>query len=388
MLEQEWGRIKQVDNVDEVFEKEEPRPTLSIPNSLPENDESNENSVLDLSQLKGSIRTKDLLQTMKEEEKDYLMKLRAWKSRQQQSQLSSKSNPQMPSIVHKQESPPGFPYPAIKPEAKSETEMANTFKSVDGLNVLATAAAEMSAIANDHERLVMTDEEMNEEINQAINARGRETRIAGFYDEDKVKQSEYAPKPTRRKAKSSPTKAKPPPKALARPKMGRQHTIRKYDFGNNEARSIRTRCVWLWGTDIDYVTYEASKYYTPQTFDGGIETFKWGPSSRIGDDKHDGTGQKWWDTYNQQKYVVIEDLEADTLPISMLIDLIGDREFHLTRRGLPAGKQFNSRLMVITSKQEPNALYSAKGSESQRLTLRQRLLEKGNLSKFIYNPLH
>lgn len=380
ILEQEWGRIKQVDNVGAVFQTETTS-TGETPNTPP-TPPLIPSEVAEKALEEAPQQLKELKEEMQKEEATFLQNLQ-----KPGSIFQAHYNAKVP------ENTTGLQ--AMKIEDTKDVTPSGSMYDIEVENAssmrLQLLAKEASKRVQDintktnNPRRCMSNIELRHEINDAIRLRGRETRIAGFYDPTKEKKPFETPK--RKKAPKKPTSE--PSRTLARPRLSRQHTIRRGAFlGKNTPRTQLTQVIWLWGLDIDYVTYEAGKYYTPPAFDGGLQTFKWGPGARIGDKKHDGTGRKWWDGYDQHDCVLIERLEEDWIPISMMIDLMGQQQMLLDRRGLPAGKNFNSRLLIITSQTEPNELYKTQGSAAQRWTFAQRLRETGNKCEYIYNPLY
>lgn len=398
VLEEEWGRIKEAENIETVFEEKE--------SSLNENTPATgtqKTSIESVQQATQQFQHRMLEGIEQQRERELILKL---KTDVQQEHKTKTKNLITGNFIGDQGSTPKW---ATSNEVKLATpNPENTLdKSIDQalapLDILANEAnsmhqtkpeiktANIGLIKDLRGRVAMTDDEMNEAINTAVETYGRETRIEGMQSTETLSK-EY-------EAEQATPIRKPPPKVpevnvptpmLMKPQMLRQHTVRHRDnLGINIPRTTRTNIVWLWGSDIDYVKFKASEYYKNQYYAGGVPmTFFWGPTSKIGDDKHDGTGRKWWDGYNQQNTVVINDLEADMMPLLMMIDLIGERQYILHRRGLPDGKNFNSRLLIVTSKVEPNELYKMQGSQTQRWTLKNRLLEFGNQCKYICNPLY
>lgn len=79
--------------------------------------------------------------------------------------------------------------------------------------------------------------------------------------------------------------------------------------------------------------------------------------------KTNSTGQ-WWDGYDAHEDVLLDDLKADTLHYSTLLELLDRYECRVQFKG--GSRQFLARRIVVTSIEHPDDLYRRESSELMR----------------------
>lgn len=152
---------------------------------------------------------------------------------------------------------------------------------------------------------------------------------------------------------------------LEKPHMYHQYgrtlnKIEDYKLRNNE-RTEAPKCIWYWGeTGVG----KSHKAYENTTRD-----------NRYTHNKQ----EKWWDKYEQQDYVILNDYRGE-IPYGTLLELLDKWPFDVIRRGrepIP----FNSKYIIITAPKPPEKTYYKQNEKEDNIKQLLRRIEVIELKK-------
>jgi len=120
------------------------------------------------------------------------------------------------------------------------------------------------------------------------------------------------------------------------------------------ARSFKTEIFWLWGptgTGKSHLAWE-----------------------QAGPDAYAPISWKWWDGYDGQEHVVLDDIRADWAPYNSFLQLFDKYPLRVECKG--GSRQFLAKKIWVTSPYDPPAFFQVSSECLEQLTRRITLVTK------------
>lgn len=127
-------------------------------------------------------------------------------------------------------------------------------------------------------------------------------------------------------------------------------SLEKYYEGRRTWKPI---VEWYWGatgTGKTKLAYETFEKYDPDEVYVAMDT------------------GKWWDGYDGQKYIIIDDMRADFLKFNQLLKLLDRYAYRVETKG--STRQFLGKHIIITSPYHPKDIYPNKKEDIEQLLRR------------------
>jgi len=125
-----------------------------------------------------------------------------------------------------------------------------------------------------------------------------------------------------------------------------------------EDRTELTKCIWIYGpTGCGKTKYIKEKY--PNSY--------W-----------KSNGYKWWDGYEQQDTIIIDDADSTEYPIMFWLHAINHNPWMPETKG--SHVKFNSKLIVVTSNEDPTKMYLSTDSHYEAFLRRIEIINYENMN--------
>lgn len=131
---------------------------------------------------------------------------------------------------------------------------------------------------------------------------------------------------------------------------------------------------WFWGPSGSGKTSEANRIFPLEDPDGDTKPIRY--------DKPKNS--KWWDRYDGQPNVIIDDIRPSFIPFLSLIDLLDQYPCTIEYKG--GHRQFLARHIIITSVEHPSTMYRTPGEDMHQLLRRIDEIREFTRSKTVDTP--